>query len=128
MTPYASPFSVLAGQAAAPVHDPHFGVAIEGARSAEAEHLLPWTRRASRKARTPFDLVWVLLSEEALAGLYSLADGLSVGIDDYTRLRPTPRGKKHFNPGGRHLSIAENCSDERRQLFCRREQPTCKAV
>ena len=38
--PYALPFSVLRAQAARPVHDPDLGVAIEGAGSAEAEHLL----------------------------------------------------------------------------------------
>src|SRR6516164_7916067 len=49
-----------AGEAARPVHDSDLGIAVEGARTAEAEHLLPaWARsRASRKPEDGLRRVW----------------------------------------------------------------------
>jgi len=86
------------------MHNPHFGVAIEGVRPAHAEHLLAarMQSKAFRKAHGAFRLgLGPFSSEDALTSLYGLADGLCVGIDDLA-----------FGMG-RATAVAQDCLETR---------------
>jgi hypothetical protein len=66
------------------MHDPDLGVAVEGARAAEAEHLLPLggSTEGAGGPRSDLSLTHRLASQDGPAALYRRADGLRIGVGD----------------------------------------------